>query len=33
MITFIAGAMVGGTLGVVFMCMMQINRDERYDEL
>ena len=32
MIAFIAGAMVGGTLGVLFMGMMQINRDERIDD-
>ena len=31
MILFILGAMTGGTLGVMFMCMVQINRDGRLD--
>ena len=29
MISFIIGTMVGGTIGVMFMCLFQINRDER----
>jgi len=32
MIAFIIGAMVGGVIGVVTMCLVQINRDEREDE-
>jgi len=31
MIQFILGAMVGGALGVVIMCLLQIN-NERSDE-
>jgi len=29
MIQFIAGVFVGTMLGVVFMCLFQINRDEK----
>ena len=29
MISFIIGTMVGGVIGVVAMCLVQINRDER----
>ena len=32
MISFITGTMVGGVIGVVTMCLVQINRDEREDE-
>ena len=32
MISFIIGTMVGGVIGVVTMCLVQINRDEREDE-
>ena len=32
MIAFIIGTMVGGIIGVVTMCLVQINRDEREDE-
>ena len=32
MISFIIGTMVGGVIGVVMMCLVQINRDEREDE-
>ena len=32
MISFIIGIMVGGIIGVVTMCLVQINRDEREDE-
>lgn len=32
MISFIIGTMVGGFFGVVTMCLVQINRDEREDE-
>ena len=32
MIAFIIGSMVGGVIGVVTMCLVQINRDEREDE-
>lgn len=32
MIAFIIGTMVGGVIGVVTMCLVQINRDEREDE-
>ena len=32
MISFIIGTMVGGVIGVVTMCLLQINRDEREDE-
>ena len=32
MIAFIIGTMVGGVIGVVTMCLIQINRDEREDE-
>ena len=32
MISFIIGTMVGGFIGVVMMCLVQINRDEREDE-
>lgn len=32
MISFIIGTMVGGFIGVVAMCLVQINRDEREDE-
>ena len=32
MISFIIGTMVGGFFGVVMMCLVQINRDEREDE-
>lgn len=30
---FIAGSMFGGTVGVFVMCLLQINRIERSDEL
>ena len=33
MISFIIGTMVGGFFGVVMMCLVQINRDEREDEV
>lgn len=29
MIAFILGTMVGGTIGVVIMCALQINRDNK----
>lgn len=29
MLTFIIGLMAGGSLGVVVMCLFQINHDER----
>ena len=32
MIAFIIGTMVGGVIGVVTMCLVQINSDEREDE-
>lgn len=32
MIAFIIGTMVGGFIGVVTMCLFQINRDDRKDE-
>ena len=32
MVSFIIGTMVGGFIGVVTMCLVQINRDEREDE-
>jgi hypothetical protein len=32
MISFIIGTMVGGFFGVVMMCLVQINRDERENE-
>lgn len=32
MISFIIGTMVGSFIGVVTMCLVQINRDEREDE-
>ena len=32
MIAFIIGTIVGGVIGVVTMCLVQINRDEREDE-
>ena len=32
MISFIIGTMVGGFIGVVTMCLVQINRNEREDE-
>ena len=32
MISFIIGTMVGGFIGVVTMCLFQINRYEREDE-
>lgn len=32
MISFIIGIMVGGIIGFVTMCLVQINRDEREDE-
>lgn len=32
MISFIIGTMVGGFFGVVMMCLVQINSDEREDE-
>ena len=32
MIAFIIGTMIGGVIGVVTMCLVQINRDEREDE-
>ena len=31
MIQFIFGTMVGGMIGVVMMCLMQINRLHRHD--
>ena len=31
MIQFIVGIMVGGMIGVVMMCLMQINRLYRHD--
>ena len=33
MFSFLIGTMVGGSLGVVFMCVFQINRDERKDDV
>ena len=33
MIPFIIGLMVGGFVGVSTMCLFQINRDERRDDL
>lgn len=32
MISFIIGTMVGGVIGIVAMCLVQINRDEREDD-
>ena len=32
MISFIIGTMVGGIIGVVAMCLVQIYRDDREDE-
>ncbi len=32
MISFISSTMLGGVIGVVAMCLVQINRDEREDE-
>lgn len=32
MIAFIVGTMVGGMYGVFIMCLLQISRDERWDE-
>lgn len=32
MLAFIIGLMVGGFFGVVTMCLVQINRDEREDD-
>ncbi len=32
MISFFIGTMVGGLIGVVTMCLIQINRDDREDE-
>ena len=32
MLGFIAGLMVGGTVGVFTMCLLQINRDEDKEE-
>lgn len=32
MISFIIGTMVGGVIGIVAMCLVQINREEREDE-
>ena len=32
MIALIIRTMVGGVIGVVTMCLVQINRDEREDE-
>ena len=29
MVSFLIGTMVGGVIGVVTMCLLQINRDER----
>ena len=33
MFSFLIGTMVGGSLGVVVMCVFQINRDERKDDV
>lgn len=33
MIPFTIGMMVGGTFGVMILCLVQINRDERWDEV
>ncbi len=32
MISFIVGTMVGGIVGVITMCFIQINRAEREDD-
>ncbi len=32
MISFIIGTMVGGFIGVVTMCLVQVNRNEREDD-
>ena len=32
MIPFIIGMMFGGSFGVMIMCLVQINRDERIDD-
>lgn len=31
-LTFIAGCAAGGAIGVVWMCALQINRNERKDD-
>ena len=33
MIPFTVGLMVGGTFGVMIMCLVQVNRDDRADVL
>ena len=32
MISFIIGTIVGGFIGVVTMCLVQVNRNEREDD-
>ena len=32
MIPFMIGMMIGGSFGVMIMCLVQINRDERIDD-
>ena len=32
MIPFMIGLMTGGTFGVMIMCLVQVNRDDRLDD-
>ena len=32
MIPFMTGLMIGGTVGVMIMCMIQVNRDDRMED-
>ena len=32
MIPFMTGLMIGGTVGVMSMCMIQVNRDDRMED-
>ena len=32
MIPFMIGLMIGGTVGVMIMCMIQVNRDDRMED-
>lgn len=32
MIPFMIGLMIGGTVGVMIMCLIQVNRDDRMED-